>query len=217
MFVSIIYLSFIKVNVFMIGKLTGKIDLIIADCVIINVGGVGYQVYCSTSTLIKLSKEGDNIVSLFIETHVREDRIHLFGFFDNSEKVAFNMLQNVSGIGPKMALQILSQLTPEQLQVAIDSGDKSILKSISGVGSKLVERIMVELKGKMISSININTVNDISVQPQISPIVKDAISALTALGVTKIEAANILNGIYNEFPTMSVNDLVKVALQKRIK
>src|ERR1700677_1963948 len=123
----------------MIGKLKGVIDSSCEEYVIIDVSGVGYQVFCSIKTLSEL-KVGTN-TSLLIETHVREDHIHLFGFLHEEEKNAFNILQSVNGIGTRLALTILSCLSPSELQAAIDLKDKEAFRKVSGVGPKLAERI----------------------------------------------------------------------------
>ncbi|CAM80579.1 Holliday junction branch migration protein RuvA [Orientia tsutsugamushi] len=205
----------------MIAKLKGILDSITDSYLIIDINGVGYQVYSSGKTLMKLIKEEGSIVSLFIETHVREDRIHLFGFLDNTEKVAFNMLQSVSGIGTKMALHILSNLTPHQLQIAISSQNRHQLKAISGVGPKLIDRLMIELRDKVA---NINTIANNTSLAILSTdsnthdnILSDAITALIALGISRAEATQILSDIYALFPSISVNELVRTALQRRAK
>ncbi|KJV75512.1 Holliday junction branch migration protein RuvA [Orientia tsutsugamushi str. Gilliam] len=205
----------------MIAKLKGILDSITDSYLIIDINGVGYQVYSSGKTLMKLIKEEGSIVSLFIETHVREDRIHLFGFLDNTEKVAFNMLQSVSGIGTKMALHILSNLTPHQLQVAISSQNRHQLKAISGVGPKLIDRLMIELRDKVA---NINTIANNTSLAILSTdsnthdnILSDAITALIALGISRAEATQILSDIYALSPSISVNELVRTALQRRAK
>ncbi|KJV55631.1 holliday junction DNA helicase RuvA [Orientia chuto str. Dubai] len=204
----------------MIAKLKGILDSITDSYLIIDVNGVGYQVYSSSNTLLKLVKEESSIISLFIETHVREDRIHLFGFLDNTEKVAFNILQSVSGIGTKMALHILSHLTPHQLQIAISTQDRHQLKTISGVGPKLIDRLMIELRDR-VTNINPIVNNSCKISSfgnnMQSNILSDAITALVSLGISRTEATQILSDIYSLSPTMSVNELVKTALQQRAK
>ncbi len=197
----------------MIGKLKGKVDSRYADYVIIDISGVGYLVYCSNMTLNKLAINED--CQLLIETHVREDHIYLFGFLCPEEKNLFNLLQSVNGIGTRMALTILSNLSPEQIQSSIFKRDKDAFKAISGVGSKLAERIIVELKDKICGAI-VTSNHLITNQPASSRgIISDAILALTSLGVTKNEAQNLVQEIMAQNSDISINELITRALKAR--
>ncbi len=131
----------------MIGKLTGLVDSSGEDWVIVDVSGVGYLVHCSNRTLANLPGAGEP-VSLLIETHVREDHIHLYGFLQAAERDWFGLLSTVQGVGVKMALAILSVLPPSELIQAIAAQDKSALTRANGVGPKLARRIVAELKDK---------------------------------------------------------------------
>ncbi len=131
----------------MIGKLTGLVDSAGEDWVIVDVSGVGYLVHCSSRTLANLPGAGES-VSLLIETHVREDHIHLYGFLQAAERDWFGLLSTVQGVGVKMTLAILSVLPPSELIQAIAAQDKSALTRANGVGPKLAGRIVAELKDK---------------------------------------------------------------------
>ena len=131
----------------MIAKLTGLVDSLGEDWVVIDVGGVGYLVFGSGGTLGRL--EAGEIASLEIETHVREDHIHLYGFTDAVERDWFRVLMMVQGVGARVALAILTVLTPDQLMPAIAAADKAALTRAAGVGSKLAGRIVAELKDKV--------------------------------------------------------------------
>ncbi|RME63240.1 MAG: Holliday junction branch migration protein RuvA, partial [Alphaproteobacteria bacterium] len=131
----------------MIAKLSGLLDSVGADWAIVDVGGVGYLVYCSAKTLAGLPAPGAR-VALAIETHVREDHIHLYGFSGMRELAWFRMLQGVQGVGARVALAILSVLGPDQLGVAIAAQDAKAVARASGVGPKLAARIVNELKDK---------------------------------------------------------------------
>ena len=131
----------------MIGKLKGVVDSLHEDHVILDVHGVGYVVACSTRTLQKLPRAGEAAV-LAIETQVREDAIRLFGFLSDSERDWFRLLQNVQGVGSKVALAILSILPPAELSAAIALQDKVAVSRAPGVGPKLAARIVAELKDK---------------------------------------------------------------------
>src|SRR5215469_16365321 len=132
----------------MIAKLTGILDRNGGDGVVIDVGGVGYLVFCSARTQRQLPGEGE-AARLLIETHVREDHIHLYGFADEGERGAFRLLTTVQGVGAKLALAILSVLVPEALTTAIMAQDKAALARAEGVGPKLAQRIVNELKDKV--------------------------------------------------------------------
>src|SRR5450755_1441454 len=131
----------------MIGKLKGVIDSYGEDFVILEVHGVGYLVHCSARTLQALPAAGE-AVELAIETHVREDQIRLFGFLSDIEREWFKLLQTVQGVGTKVALSILSTLTPADLASAIALRDKAMVARSPGVGPKVAERIVTELKDK---------------------------------------------------------------------
>jgi len=196
----------------MIGKLTGIIDHIGDDSLIIDVNGVGYHVFISMETLSEASKNLRSEISLLIETHVREDHIHLYGFLNIEEKKTFNILQTVSGIGARMALSILSQASPSRIQGAIDAKDKTIFTRISGIGPKLADRMLIELKGKRFAdSIEIN--KDI-LQPD-GEMVEDAAGALVNLGIGKAEATILVKNIMQTKPNAAIDEIIKIALQNR--
>ena len=130
----------------MIGKLRGKVDAIGESFLIIDVGGVGYEVQASSRTLRNL-KVGDD-VSLTIDTHVREDAIRLFGFQSELERNWFRTLQTIQGVGSKVALGVLGVLAPQDLANAIALGNWAAVEETPGVGKKLAQRIVTELKDK---------------------------------------------------------------------
>jgi Holliday junction DNA helicase RuvA len=169
----------------MIGKLTGRIDSVGEDFVILDVNGVGYLVYCSERTLGSLPAMGET-VALAIETHVREDQIRLFGFFSAAEREWFRLLQTVQGVGAKVALAVLSVLKPADLAVAIAMRDKASITRAPGVGPKVAERIVTELKDKALPAAVIDPLaarlsGAIEAGRAPRP-VADAISALVNLG-----------------------------------
>lgn len=198
----------------MIRKLKGIIDTIDTNSVIIDVGGVGYNAYCSATTLRQLPNKGE-AATLHIETHVREDHIHLYGFATVEEKQAFLQLNKVNGVGSKMALAVLSTLSPNQLATAIASQDKAVFKSVSGVGPKLAERIIVELKDKF--SISGNADNFASA-PASAPVanndVADAIAALVSLGYSRSDAYTVINKISAQNDNMPVDALIRAGLKE---
>ena len=169
----------------MIAKLTGKITRANDESLIIDVNGVGYLVFCSAKTLEAVSKN-EEVISLLVETHVREDHIHLFGFFEEAEQNCFKILTTVQGVGAKVALGILSSWSPNKLANAISAGDKNLITKAPGVGPKLAARIITELKDKMGSvyeSQIITNYGQKSVNKKVDEgVISDVISALENLG-----------------------------------
>ncbi|EJJ24989.1 Holliday junction branch migration protein RuvA [Rhizobium sp. CF142] len=176
----------------MIGKLKGTIDEIGDDHVLVDVHGVCYVAFCSARTLSKLGSVGEACV-LFIETYVREDQLKLFGFQTQLEREWFNLLQSVQGVGAKVALAVLSTLTPPELANAIALQDKTAVSRAQGVGPKVAIRIVTELKNKAPAfageAINIGLKQEIGEGVAAAP-VADAVSALTNLGYSRDQAAN---------------------------
>ena len=175
----------------MIGKLTGRLDHVALNAVIIDVGGVGYEVTVGTRTLTSLPPIGET-VTLAIDTYVREDEIRLYGFGSEHERAWFRALQTVQGVGAKVALAVLGTLSAADLANAIALQDKGSVSRAPGVGPKVAARIVSELKDKMPS-----------LAPAIRPVgglaplavlpdglaARDAVSALTNLGYAHGEAA----------------------------
>jgi Holliday junction DNA helicase RuvA len=173
----------------MIAKLAGVIDQIGPEAAVIDVGGVGYLAFCSTRTIGRLPAVGST-ASLLIETHVREDHIHLYGFIDTAERDWFRRLTTVQGVGARLALAILSAVAPEQLGLAILAQDKAALTRADGVGTRLAARIVNELRDK-VSSVRAEAASagPIASAPDADggP-AADAVSALVNLGYRRTEA-----------------------------
>ena len=136
----------------MIGKLTGLLDSSGEDWAMVDVSGVGYVLFCSGRTLGRLPGARE-AVSLLVETHVREDHIHLYGFIDRAERDWFRLLGTVQGVGARMALAILSALTPEELIQAIAAQDKAMLTRANGVGPKLAGRITADQESRLAGAV----------------------------------------------------------------
>ena len=176
----------------MIGKLKGLIDSYGEDFVILDVGGVGYQVHCSARTLQALPQVGE-AATLSIDTFVREDQIRLFGFASDAEREWFRLLQTVQGVGTKVALAILSTLKASDLASAIALGDKAMIARAPGVGPKVAARLCAELKDKAPAYAAIDpavmklkgAVDDNRAPAAVS----DAVSALVNLGYGQPQAA----------------------------
>ena len=131
----------------MIGKLRGLVESSGTDWVVVDVNGVGYHLYCATRTLDRLPPP-DAEVRLFVDTHVREDHIHLYGFLEEADRDWFRLLQTVQGVGARVALAILSVLTPSDIVQSITAQDKVALTRANGVGARVAERIVNELREK---------------------------------------------------------------------
>ena len=180
----------------MIGKLSGIIDSTSKDSLIIDVGGVGYHVFCSGRTLTAMATT-EGMVSLYIETHVREDHIHLFGFSDQYEQAWFRLLTTVQGVGARVALAMLSVIAPDALAQAIAAQDKTAITEAPGVGPKLATRIMTELKDKMGGIALGDGASLTPVVPsdgaagrgnETNTVAADAVSALVNLGYSRSDA-----------------------------
>ncbi|MGR6468037.1 Holliday junction branch migration protein RuvA [Rhizobium sp. PAMB 3182] len=175
----------------MIGKLKGTVDEIGEDTVLVDVHGVCYEVHCSSRTLAKLNV-GEAVV-IYIETYVREDQFKLFGFMTALEREWFLILQSVQGVGARVALAILSTLTPSELANAIALQDRTAVSRAPGVGPKVATRIVTELKNKAPAfagdATNIGFKQELGEGVAAAP-VSDAVSALTNLGYSRDQAAN---------------------------
>ncbi len=177
----------------MIGKLKGIIDEIDDDHMIIDVNGVGYVVFASLRVLGSLPAVGEGIV-LYIETQVRDDAIKFFGFTTKIEQEWFRLLQNVQGVGAKVALALLGTLSPSELANAIALRDVAMISRAPGIGKKVAERIVTELKNKTPAS-GVSPDSTIQFKQELgdglaSQAITDAISALSNLGYSRDHAAN---------------------------
>jgi len=176
----------------MIGKLKGLIESYGQDSVIVDVNGVGYEVYCSARTLQELPGVGQP-ATLSIETHVREDQIRLFGFITEIEREWFRLLQTVQGVGAKVALSVLGTLRASELASAIAMRDKAMVARAPGVGPKVAERIVTELKDKAPAYTNVDPalvrLSGALDDKRAPAPVTDAVSALVNLGYGQAQAA----------------------------
>ncbi|SDF24320.1 MULTISPECIES: Holliday junction branch migration protein RuvA [Thalassobaculum] len=177
----------------MIARLKGILDGSGDGQAVIDVNGVGYLIFCSGRTLSALGNVGE-AVKVEVETHVREDHIHLYGFSSGSEKASFRMLQTVQGVGAKHALSILTVLSPDELFTAIAAQDRTLLTRADGVGPKLATRIVNELKDKTVNvALGIAAdapaaARNAAVKAAGGDTLNDAVSALVNLGYGRAEA-----------------------------
>lgn len=190
-------------------SLTGNIIMTDASSVAIECGGVGFRCSASLNTLKKIGSAG-NKVTLFTHLAVREDALELFGFYDENELNCFKLLISVSGVGPKAALSVLSELTPEKLALAVANGDVKAVTKAQGVGPKIAQRLILELKSKLTVASSDSDDDFMSTDVQAdSEKTTEAVSALQFLGFSQYEAAKAVRGLD---PALSVEDMIKKAL-----
>lgn len=188
----------------MIGFLRGKVAGFTPDGCLLDVGGVGYRLSCSATTLRSLTKNSEE-VRLWTYLHVREDALSLFGFATETEQTTFEALLSVSGVGPKVALQVCSALTPESLRRALVTDDVNMIASVQGIGKKTAQRIVIDLKEKL-------ALPDLEVAGESNDSLVKARSALENLGYSPAEIRQALAAVNGE-ATGPVEDLVKSALK----
>ncbi|NLN29048.1 MAG: Holliday junction branch migration protein RuvA [Firmicutes bacterium] len=197
----------------MIAKLQGVVDALEGDSVVLMVGGVGYRVFVPASTANRLTVQEP--ATLHIYTHVREDAILLYGFHGKKEQQAFELLLTVSGVGPKLALTVLSNLTVDQLARAVRTGDSRMLTRVPGVGRKTAERLLLELKDRFSSWQLPELEADRSV-PASAPsgAAEDAIAALVQLGYGSEESRTAVLAVLEQEGEMSVEETLRAALRR---
>jgi holliday junction DNA helicase RuvA len=190
----------------MIGFLKGKIISSKPTKILLDVNGVGYLVNISINTFEKINDK--EIISLFIFTSVKEDSITLFGFFSESEKEMFELLISVNGIGPKLALNILSGIQVDELKNSIQNDDVSRIIAIPGIGRKTAERLVLELRTKVD-----HIVEEGGVEIPFS-IKNESIAALTTLGYNQKIAEKAVRDVLSEEANISIEELIKKALSR---
>jgi Holliday junction DNA helicase RuvA len=197
-----------------IAKLSGVVDQVGADSAVIDVGGVGYLAFCSTRTLGRLPPAG-GAAHLLIETHVREDHIHLYGFIDTAERDWFRLLTTVQGVGARLALAILSAVPPEALTLAILAGDKSALTRADGVGPRLAARVVNELRDKLGGLAAAAPIAAAAAALPDEGATADAVSALVNLGYRRAEAYGAVAAAARQLgEAAAVDALIKAGLRE---
>ena len=200
----------------MIALLTGTIAMKSPDTVIIDVGGVGYRVQIPFSTYFALPPDGSSL-SLHIHTNVKEDAINLYGFLTMEEKQFFQLLLSVSGVGPKLARDILSNIQPDELASALVRGDLVRLSAIPGIGRKSAERLVLELKDKVIKlGMATGTNEKLSPSHTGNSLRDDVSSALVNLGYKEAVVAKVLAEI-DLSSDAPMETILKLALKRLMK
>lgn len=193
-------------------SITGKIVYIDTQSVAIETGGVAFRCSTTLTTLKRIGEKG-NTATLYTYLNVREDALDLFGFADEQELECFKLLIGVSGVGPKAALAILSELTPDKLALCLATGDSKAITRAQGVGPKLAQRVVLELKDKLAKGLELSAVT-----PEIEAAgiaaaegsAAEAVSALTMLGYSQSEAAAAVAKLD---ASLSVEDMIRQALK----
>ena len=203
----------------MIASLKGELIHKSPDRVVVDVNGVGYEVYLSTASLQKMPTVGEEVF-LHIHTSVREDSLTLFGFTDMEEKEMFLLLINVSGVGPRLALTILSGIRPDALSRAISTKDISRLTTVSGVGKKTAERLCLDLRDKVgfMLTLDEHEAGEIVADARDHTTTADVISALVNLGYPSVRAHQALAVVRKrmapeKFSALRIEELIRETLR----
>ncbi|MFO7569527.1 MAG: Holliday junction branch migration protein RuvA [Smithellaceae bacterium] len=198
----------------MIALLSGRIAHKGISHIVVDTQGVGYRVFIPVTTFYELPEEGQ-AVTLHIHTHVKEDAIHLFGFYTGEERDLFQMLISVSGIGPKIALSILSGISVDDLLRAISGGDVAKLVCTPGVGKKMAERLILELREKVIKKMSQDNVSAVDPGRNLREMVhEDVLSALVNLGYKPGTAKAAIDKVASQSETEpAMDELLKQTLR----
>jgi len=188
----------------MIASLNGKLESLGSEWAIVNVGGIGFQVYMPTSTLSLLGKIGEE-VKLYTHLHLREDNATLYGFASDEELGLFQTLIGVSGLGPKLALAMLSAMTVERLTMAIATGSADLLTVIPGIGKKMANRLILELKERIGAGWVAAPAAELAAENA------DVLTALTSLGYSVSEATRAVATL-SPSSDLSLEERIKLAL-----
>jgi holliday junction DNA helicase RuvA len=192
----------------MIARLVGRLVHKSPESLIVDVNGVGYEVFASLNTFYALPSAGEN-VELEIQTQVRENAIELFGFRDASEKAVFSLLLTVAGVGPRMALGILSGMTAPDLIDALADGDLGRLVRVPGVGKKRAERLVVELRDR-VQGMRAQPSGDVAGR---SSVEEEAVSALVNLGYRGADAERVVREVLRQ-GTADLGDVIRLSLKR---
>jgi len=194
--------------------ISGKVAAIEPNLAVIDCWGIGFALNVTVNTLSHLQL-GEK-AKLYTYEYIREDSYELFGFYDKQEKRCFEMLIDVSGVGPKAALSVLSSVTPEALAMAVISGDEKTLTAAPGVGKKIAQRILLELKDKIAKETSGFTVGGaVPSVPVGGSKLSDAVSALAVLGYSSGEISFVMKDI--DIENTALEDIIRQALKKMIK
>ncbi|MCR4427264.1 MAG: Holliday junction branch migration protein RuvA [Firmicutes bacterium] len=197
----------------MIAQLKGIVAAVERDAVVLDAGGIGFRVFVPSSTRASIGRPGDEARLLTVMI-VREDAVTLYGFESEEERSLFNMLQDVSGIGPKTALAMLSVLSPDRLLLAISTGDTRTLSTAPGVGKRTAERLALELRDKVGAIMRPDALEEREVAGGLGDAHGDAVRGLVALGYTVVEADRAVRAVLRDKPSDQPAAIIKAALSR---
>ena len=186
----------------MIGRLEGRLELVSPGTLVVDVAGVGYLVSTTLRAFQRLA--GRERATLWIHTRLKDDGIELFGFPERSELETFQRLIGVAGVGPRIALAVLSAMSPAELAEAVQSGDAERLRKTPGVGTKTAQRILLELHGRL----------DGQLAAEAGDRRSDAVSALVNLGYSQRDAGRAVDAVLGGQPGAEIGDVLRLALQR---
>ena len=175
--------------------------------VVVDCSGVGYFLHISLNTYAALP-DGENVI-LYTHLSVREDAHTLFGFINKTERAIFKFLISVSGVGPSIARTMLSSMTSEEIQQAIASENVAVIQSVKGIGAKTAQRVIVDLKDKIVKTFNID---EVSLNPS-NTNKGEALSALEVLGFQRKQSDKLVAAIVKEYPDATIEQIIKLALK----
>lgn len=198
----------------MIGFLKGKVDNIYSDKIILDVNDVGYEIYMAENEINTLNKNED--IKIYTHLHVREDDIRLFGFLTSETLEFFLKLITVSGVGPKVAIGIISNISSNDMCIAIATDNVSELKKVPGIGPKMAQKIIFELKDKIIKDQMLNTNKELNSSKKIvNENISEAMTALQVLGYQPKEIKELIEKL--DIENDSVEDIIKKFLKEKQK
>lgn len=202
----------------MIGRLTGIVGSLRPDRLILDVGGVGYRLQISLPTFYAMTERRGEQVTLEVHTHVREDALTLFGFLSESERAMFLNLVAVSGVGPKVALAVLSGIGVEELRATVAAGDRARLQKIPGVGKKTAERVLLELRDRLARDRGeAELPPDPTTGGDPGSLEDDAVSALLNLGYREDIAERAVRKARSDDADGSLEDVLRAALRHLVR
>lgn len=174
---------------------------------VIETNGVGYFIHNSLHTFSQIPNEEN--LKLYTHFHIREDAQALYGFFTKTEREVFRQLISVSGVGVGTAMVMLSSMSPEEIQHAIASGNVALIKKVKGIGIKTAERVIIDLRDKILKTVNIDAIS----MESNNTIREESLSALDVLGFARKQTERVVENILKENPDMDVKSLIKQALK----
>ncbi len=201
----------------MFAYLSGRLDSVDDKCAVLDVNGAGYKIFVDSKTSGRLHNTDNENVKIYVHTYVKEDAFELYGFLSIAEKDLFEVLIGVSGIGPRMALKVLSSVSVDDFKRALGNEDLSVLTNISGIGKKTAQRLILELKEK-VGANYFQEYKGIEIPSDEGSVQSDAVAALLNLGYTRDESLRALRGAkqylkeQNEEP--NITNLIEMSLKQ---